>query len=66
MIFKNDYTSLEKLYFMKMKNKMVKCFKKYKNLIENQLDMSIKCLWSDEGGEYAGTEFMNILKKAGI
>ena len=45
---------------------MAKHFKEYKNLIENQLDTSIKHLWSDEEGEYAGIKFMNILKKAGI
>ena len=66
MIFKNDYISLEKPYFMKIKNKTVKHFEIYKNLIENQLNINIKCLWSDEKGEYAETEFINILKKAGI
>ena len=44
MIFKNDYISLEKPYFMKMKDETAKCFKKYKNLIENQLDIKIKHL----------------------
>ena len=66
MIFKNDYISLEKPYFMKMKDEMIKHFKVYKNLIKNQLNMNIKHLQSDEEGEYAGIEFMNILKKAGI
>ena len=28
--------------------------------------MKIKCLWNNERGEYAGTEFINILKRAGI
>ena len=66
VIFKNDCTSLKKPYFMKMKNKTAKHFKKYKNLIKNQLNMKIKHLWSNEGGKYAGTKFMSILKRAGI
>ena len=44
VIFKNDYISLKKPYFIKMKNKTAKCFEKYKNLIKNQLDMKIKHL----------------------
>ena len=51
---------------MKMKDKTAKCFKKYKNLVENQLNTKIKHLWSDEKGEYVETEFINILKKAEI
>ena len=66
VIFKDDYFSLKKPYFMKIKDETAKCFEEYKNLIENQLDTKIKCFWSDEGDEYAGTEFMSILKRAGI
>ena len=49
-----------------MKDKTVKHFEIYKNLIENQLNINIKCLWSDKKDEYAETKFMNILKKAEI
>ena len=66
MIFKDDCISLEKPYFMKMKNETAKHFEKYKNLIKKQLNIKIKHFWSDEEGEYAGTEFMSILKRAGI
>ena len=62
MIFKNDYTSFRKLYFIKIKNETAKHFEKYKNLIKNQLDIKIKCLQSNEGDKYVETEFMNILK----
>ena len=51
---------------MKIKNKTAKHFEKYKNLIKNQLNMKIKCLWSNEGGKYAETKFTSILKRTGI
>ena len=66
VIFKDNYISLEKLYFMKIKDKTAKHFEVYKNLIKNQLNTNIKHFQSNEGGEYAGTKFINILKKAGI
>ena len=66
VIFKDDYTNLKKPYFMKTKDETAKCFEEYKNLVKNQLKTKIKCLWSDEEGEYAETEFMSILKRAGI
>ena len=66
VIFKDDYTSFKKLYFMKTKDKMVRHFEEYKNLIENQLNMKIKHLQSDGGGKYAGTKFMSILKNTEI
>ena len=66
VIFKDNYINFEKSYFIKIKNKTTKCFKEYKNLIKNQLETKIKCLWSDEKGKYAETEFMSILKRAGI
>ena len=66
VIFKNDCTSLKKPYFMKTKDKTAKCFEEYKNLVENQLNIKIKCLQSNGEGKYTGTKFMSILKRAGI
>ena len=51
---------------MKTKNKTVKHFEKYKNLIKNQLKTKIKCLQSDKEGKYTENGFISILKRIGI
>ncbi|KAM0968159.1 hypothetical protein TB1_015836 [Malus domestica] len=52
--FIDDYSRFTYLYLIKDKTSVFECFKKFKTEVENQLDLSIKVLRSDRGGEYYG------------
>lgn len=54
MTFIDDYSWFTYLYLIKDKTSVFKCFKNFKTEVENQLDLSIKVLRSDRGGEYYG------------
>ncbi len=41
-------------------------FKEYKALVDNQTDMKIKTLKSDNGGEFVLKKFDNFLHECGI
>ena len=41
-------------------------FKRFKELIENESDMKLKCLKSDNGGEFVSNEFGNYCNEHGI
>ena len=44
---------------LKKKSEAFNHFKKFKELIENESDLKIKCLRSDNGGEFISNEFNN-------
>ena len=49
---------LEKLGFIALKkNDVFDTFKKWKDLVENETGKGLKCLRSDNGGEYCNNEF---------
>jgi hypothetical protein len=48
---------LEKLGFIAFDKKLGFTFKKWKALVENETGKSLKCLRSDNGGEYCSKEF---------
>jgi transposase InsO family protein len=59
---------LEKLGFIAF-DKNLMCFdnfKKWKSLVENEIGKSLKCLRSDNGGEYCGKEFDDYCSYHGI
>ena len=51
---------------MKHKLDVFKTFKKWKAEVENQADLKVKCLRSDNGGEYDKLEFKAFYTAEGI
>ena len=52
--FIDDYSRYMYLYFIKEKSESLTTFKDYKTEVEKQLDLQIKVVRSDRGGEYYG------------
>ncbi|KAK1411311.1 hypothetical protein QVD17_37858 [Tagetes erecta] len=52
--FIDDYSRYMYLYLIKEKSESLATFKSYKTEVENQLDLKIKVVRSDGGGEYYG------------
>lgn len=52
--------------FLKSKSEAFRYFKEYVNYVENQKERKVKCLQSDNGGEFINHEFENFLKMRGI
>ena len=46
---------------MKAKREVLQHFKHFKNIVEKEIGMQIKCLRSDGGGEYFSNEFSRFL-----
>jgi transposase InsO family protein len=55
----DDYTRMITVFFLKNKLEAFENFKIYKEMVENEMDSRIKCLRSDNGGEYTSKEFMD-------
>jgi hypothetical protein len=52
MLLIDDYTRMTTIYFLKRKSKEFINFKVFKEMVENEMDLRIKCLRSDNGGEF--------------
>jgi hypothetical protein len=59
---------LEKLAFIAFEKKydIFDTFKKWKDLVENEIGKRLKCLISDNGGEYFSKEFDDYYSYHGI
>jgi hypothetical protein len=66
MLLVDDYTRMTAVFFLKNKSKAFENFKIYKEMVENEMDSRIKCLRSDNGGEFTSKEFMNYCNNHGI
>jgi Integrase core domain/GAG-pre-integrase domain len=55
--FIDDSTRKLWVYFIKNKSDVFEIFKKWKCLVENETGLKLKCLRSDNGGEYCSKEF---------
>ncbi|KAK9133630.1 hypothetical protein Scep_013158 [Stephania cephalantha] len=64
--FIDDSTRKLWIYFMKNKFQVFEIFKKWKCLVENQTCLKLKCLRSDNGGEYCNKEFDEYCAMYGI
>jgi hypothetical protein len=53
MLLVDYYTRMTTVCFLKNKSEYFKNFKIYKEMDENEMDSKIKCLRSDNGGEFA-------------
>jgi len=66
VIFEDDYSRMTFVYLIKTKDLVLECFKDFKNMVENQQNLRIKALRTDNGGEFCSQDFENLLTKAGI
>jgi hypothetical protein len=53
MLLVDDYTRMTAVCFLKIKSKAFENFKIYKEMVKNEMDSRIKCLRSDNGGEFS-------------
>jgi transposase InsO family protein len=66
MLLVDDYTRMTIVCFLKNKSEAFENFKIYKEMVENEMDSRIKCLRSDNGGEFTSKEFMDYCSNHGI
>jgi hypothetical protein len=66
MLLVVDYTRMTAVFFLKKKSEAFENFKIYKEMVENEMDSRIKCLRSDNGGEFTSKEFMDYCNNHGI
>jgi transposase InsO family protein len=66
MLLVDDYTRMTAVCFLKNKSEAFENFKIYKEMVENEMDSRIKCLRSDNGGEFTSKEFMDYYNNHGI
>jgi transposase InsO family protein len=66
MLLVDDYTRMTAIFILKNKSEAFENFKIYKEMVENEMDSRIKCLRSDNGGEFTSKEFMDYCNNHGI
>jgi hypothetical protein len=64
--FIDDYSRKVWIYLLNRKSNVFNDFKKFRALVENSTDKSIKCLRKDNGGEFISVKFENYCKEYGI
>jgi hypothetical protein len=52
MLLIDDYTRMIAVIFLKKNSEAFKCFRIFKEMVENEIDLKIKCFRSDNGGEF--------------
>ena len=66
MLLVDDYTRKTTIFFLRNYSKDFEDFKVYKEMVENEMDSKIKCLRSNNGGEFTSKEFMDYCSRHGI
>lgn len=66
LCFIDDYSRKAWVYFLTEKSEAFNSFKCFKNLVEKETGLFIKCLRTDRGGEFNSEEFNNFCKQNGI
>ena len=66
LLFVDDYSRKMWVYMLKEKSSAFEMFKKFKALVENGTEESIKTLRTDRGGEFCSKEFTSYCENAGI
>ena len=64
--FTDDYSRFGYIYLMRQKSETFTKFREYKAETEKQLELQIKELRSDRGGEYLSGEFKSYFAQVGI
>lgn len=62
----DDYSRKISLTFLKKKSEAAAALIKYINLVENQLDLNVKTIRSDRGGEFEARQLKSYLETKGI
>ena len=66
MLLIDDYTRMTWVCFIKIKSEAFECFKIFKEIVENETDLKIKTLRSENGGEFTWNELWNYCEEHGI
>jgi transposase InsO family protein len=66
MLLVDDYTRMTTVFFLRNKSEVFEKLKVYKEMVENEMDLKIKCLRSNNGGELTSKEFMDYCSMHGI
>jgi len=64
--FIDDFLKITHVYLLNAKGEVFEKFKAYKALLENQINMKIKTLRSDKGGQFVSKKFDDFLHECGI
>jgi transposase InsO family protein len=64
--FIDDYSRKVSIYIFKRKVDLFNVFKQFRALVEKIIGRSIKCLSTNNGGEFTFLEFENYCKEVGI
>ena len=59
MTFIDDYLRKIWVYFLKHNDEALRVFKTFVTLVENQSGKKLKCLCTDNGGEYVSKAFQD-------
>nr|CCA18867.1 putative polyprotein [Albugo laibachii Nc14] len=62
--FIDDFSRFIRAHFIQTKGKVFSNFIEFKALVENQFGKRIKCLRSDNGGEYINEQFANLCRNS--
>ena len=66
MLHVDDFIRMTWVCLLKKKSEAFECFKIFKELVENEAELRIKCLRSDNGGEFTSKEFNLYCEEHGI
>ncbi|KAH9138125.1 hypothetical protein AeRB84_017508 [Aphanomyces euteiches] len=64
--FTDDYSRYGFVFFLKNKSDALQCFKEFTAYCRTQFDLPVRCLRSDNGGEYFSNLFSEFLLENGI
>ena len=59
MLLVDDYTRITWVCFLKKKSKVFEYFTIFKEMVENEIELKIKTLRSDNGCEFTSNELWN-------
>jgi len=66
ILFIDNFSRMCWIGILKHKDEAIEKFKAFKDLVENESNCKIKCLRSDQGGEFTSDEFFDFCEEHGI